>query len=112
MTKLRREVIIQNKQGLHARPAANFVQTANRFACEITVSKGGQVVNGKSIMGILMLGAGQGDPIQIEAIGADAQPAVEALAELVSRDEEPILKRFKPALTQERKGARAKERKS
>lgn len=82
-----KEVTIKNKQGLHARPAALFVQIANKFDAVITVKKGRQKVNGKSIMGILMLAAGQGSQIIIEADGDDAQDALDELERLVSKDE-------------------------
>jgi len=76
-------VVIKNKQGLHARPAALFVQIANKFNSEITISKGKQKVNGKSIMGIMMLEAGAGSKITIAANGDDAQKAVTDLAALL-----------------------------
>ncbi|MFA6142650.1 MAG: HPr family phosphocarrier protein [Candidatus Omnitrophota bacterium] len=79
-----KSVVINNKQGLHARPAALFVQIANKFSSEITVSKGKQKVNGKSIMGIMMLEAGVGSKITIIASGEDAQKAVADLAALLS----------------------------
>lgn len=82
-----RVVVIKNKQGLHARPAALFVQIANKFACEITVSKGRQKVNGKSIMGIMMLEAGAGSKITISANGEDAQNALVELEKLLSSDD-------------------------
>lgn len=90
MTKSRivkKNITVKNKQGLHARPAALFVQLANKFDSEITLTKGDQQVNGKSIMGILMLAAEKGSEIFIVAEGQDAQEAIEALEELVSRDE-------------------------
>ncbi|MBI4355633.1 MAG: HPr family phosphocarrier protein [Candidatus Omnitrophica bacterium] len=81
----RRTVKIQHRLGLHARPAALFVQLANRFESEITVVKGRRRVNGKSIMGLLTLAAGQGSSIRLEAQGGDALAAVEALAGLVTQ---------------------------
>lgn len=81
-----RVVIIKNKQGLHARPAALFVQTANRFDCDITISKGKIKVNGKSIMGIMMLEAGRGSKVTIAATGEKAQEAVEELEALLLSD--------------------------
>lgn len=104
MRIVRRQVVIQNKAGLHARPAANFVQIANQFLAEITVTKGVEAVNGKSIMGILMLGAGRGDTIQIEATGEDAPAAIERLIKVVLQDEEPVLKKIRGTLLRERKG--------
>ena len=74
---------IRNKFGLHARAAAQFVQLANKFDSEIFVDKNGQEVNGKSIMGILMLAASQGVEITVRAEGEDCEAAVGALGELV-----------------------------
>lgn len=74
---------IQNKLGIHARPAALFVKTANRFQCEILVEKDGERVNGKSIMGLMMLAAGPGSTIQVEATGADAVAALGEIEVLV-----------------------------
>jgi len=83
----RKSVIIQNKTGLHARPAAIFVQMANKFDSEITVKKGKQKINGKSIMGILMLAAGQGQEIIIIAEGPDAENAVLELEKILLTNE-------------------------
>ena len=74
-----RKIVIKNKLGLHARPAAMFVQIANKFDCGITVKKGRQTENGKSIMGIKMLAAGKGDTIHIRA---EVDGANKALLEL------------------------------
>ena len=82
-----KNVIIQNKTGLHARPAAVFVQIANKFDCEITVQKGKQKVNGKSIMGILMLAAGKGQEVIICAEGHDALAAVNELEKILLSNE-------------------------
>jgi phosphocarrier protein HPr len=82
-----KSVIIQNKSGLHARPAAVFVQMANKFDSEVTVKKGKQKVNGKSIMGILMLAAGQGQEIVIIAEGMDAENAVLELEKILLTNE-------------------------
>ena len=79
-----RELAIVNKRGLHARASAKFVQTVKQFGAEITVSRAGETVAGTSIMGLMMLGAGIGTTIQIEAEGEDAHAAVEALAALVA----------------------------
>jgi phosphocarrier protein HPr len=86
----RREVIVINKLGVHARPAAMFVKVANRFESDITVEKDGEEVNGKSIMGLMMLAAGQDARLIIIATGRDAQVAVNELAALFQRkfDEE------------------------
>jgi phosphocarrier protein len=88
--KLQKEVTILNKLGLHARPAAMFVRVANRHRAEIWIEKDGEQVNGKSIMGLMMLAAGQGSRIVISAEGADAQNALSELELLVQRrfDEE------------------------
>jgi phosphocarrier protein HPr len=84
------ETVIQNRLGLHARPAAMFVREANRHKCEIHVEKDGETINGKSIMGLMMLAAGMGSKIRIIASGPGAQEAVQALRQLVERkfDEE------------------------
>ncbi|MDP2577223.1 MAG: HPr family phosphocarrier protein [Gemmatimonadota bacterium] len=77
------QVTIVNVYGLHARPAAEFVKLANRFKSEIWVKKGDLEVNGKSIMGVMMLAAEKGARIEIRARGEDAEAAVSALVELV-----------------------------
>ena len=82
-----KKVIVKNKQGLHARPAAMFVQVANRFEANITVSRDEDKVNGKSIMGILMLGAEQGSEIILEAEGKDAEAALVELERIVNRED-------------------------
>lgn len=74
---------IQNELGLHARAAAHFVKIANRFRSSISVHKDSVAVNGKSIMGVLMLAAAKGTAITIEAEGSDAHQAVAALGELI-----------------------------
>jgi phosphocarrier protein len=74
---------IKNRLGLHARAAAQLVQTANRFKSEITIEKDGLEVNGKSIMGILMLAAAQGSRISVAVAGDDAQQALTALGQLI-----------------------------
>lgn len=74
---------IQNKQGLHARPAALLVQTANKFKCEVEILKGRQKVNGKSIMGIMTLAAGAGTAITVRTTGDDAQVALDELSRLI-----------------------------
>ncbi|MCC7205348.1 MAG: HPr family phosphocarrier protein [Phycisphaeraceae bacterium] len=83
--KVTQEVKIINRLGLHARPAMAFVDTANGFAARVRVTKGPQVVDGKSIMQVMMLAATQGTTLRIEADGPDAQEAVAALVELVRR---------------------------
>src|SRR3954470_6437186 len=77
-----REVVVQNKLGIHARPAAVFVKAANRFQCEIFVEKDGEKVNGKSIMGLMMLAAGPGSRLLICAEGQDASQALDELETL------------------------------
>jgi phosphocarrier protein len=79
----RREVIIRNKLGLHARAAARFVHTANRFRARVVVSRNGKAMDGKSILGILLLAASQGSRLELGAEGDDEEDAVAALAELV-----------------------------
>ena len=80
-----KEVKIQNVRGLHARATANFVKTADTFKSEIFVTnKDGLRVSGKSIMGLLMLGAPLGASLTLEAIGNDAEKALQALTELVN----------------------------
>jgi phosphocarrier protein len=79
----RREVAICNKLGLHARAAAKFVHLATRYVADVRVAKDGRVMDGKSIMGILLLSAAQGTTIVISADGPDEQDAISALVELV-----------------------------
>jgi phosphocarrier protein len=87
MALVRKKLIVKNKQGLHARPAALFVQVANKFDARITVKHGEEEVNGKSVMGILMLGAERGSQIVIEAEGDDAQKAILELENIVTKEE-------------------------
>lgn len=80
-----REIVVSNKLGLHARPAMQFVDTANQFESTVTVYKGGpepETADGKSVMQMIILAAVEGTPLRIEADGSDAQQAVEKLAEL------------------------------
>ncbi len=88
--RITKELIVLNKLGIHARPAALFVKTANRFDCDIFVEKDGEKVNGKSIMGLMMLAAGPGSRLMIEAEGHDAPKAVVEIELLIKRkfDEE------------------------
>ena len=81
--KLENELTIVNRLGLHARPAAMFVRIASRHRAEIWVSKEGEEVNGKSIMGLMMLAAGQGSRLRIRCDGPDADKAMEELEALV-----------------------------
>ena len=87
MTK---DFLVSNKLGIHARPAAMFVKTANRFSCDIFVEKDGEKVNGKSIMGLMMLAAGPGSKVTVHANGHDASQALAELETLINRkfDEE------------------------
>ena len=87
---LTKELTIANKSGIHARPAAMFVKIANRFGCDIFVEKDGEKINGKSIMGLMMLAAGPGSKVTLHVKGADAPAAIAELEELVKRkfDEE------------------------
>jgi phosphocarrier protein len=87
MASLHKKLTVKNKQGLHARPAALFVQIANKFDSRITVRRDKEEVNGKSIMGILMLGAEMGSEILIHAEGDDAELAIQELEKLVSNEE-------------------------
>ncbi|HEY7247024.1 MAG TPA: HPr family phosphocarrier protein [Xanthobacteraceae bacterium] len=75
---------ICNKRGLHARASAKFVQTVEKFEADVKVRRGQEVVGGTSIMGLMMLGAGPGTTITVEATGRDANEVIEALAALVS----------------------------
>jgi phosphocarrier protein HPr len=80
---LTRDFLVANKLGIHARPAAMFVKTANRFSCEIFVEKDGEKVNGKSIMGLMMLAAGPGSKLTVSAHGQDASQALTELEILI-----------------------------
>ena len=80
---LQKEFIINNKLGLHARPAALFVKVSNRFQSEIWVEKDDEQVNGKSIMGLMMLAAGQGSRVVVTAKGEDAEQAIEGIEALI-----------------------------
>lgn len=79
-----RSVQIVNKHGLHARPAAEIVKTASKFACDITISRDDLEVNGKSIMGVMMLAAECGATITLKANGGDADAALDAISALVA----------------------------
>ena len=78
-----RSVEVVNKRGLHARASAKFVKLASDFDAEVTVSREGQAVDARSIMGLMMLGAGPGSVLDISAEGSEAQAALTALCELV-----------------------------
>ena len=85
MDKAAKKLEIKNKLGLHARAAALLVQTVNRFEAEVKISKDGQVVNARSIMGVLTLAATQGSSIHVEARGKDAEEAVRAVEKLIEK---------------------------
>ena len=87
-----RTVVIKNKQGLHARPAALFVQIANKFDSDVTVIKGKTKVNGKSIMGIMILEAGKGSKVTVITKGQDAEKAMAELEALLLSDIEDAIK--------------------
>lgn len=80
---LHRSVLIKNRRGLHARAAAKFVTLAEQYAAEVEVLRDWQTVSARSIMGLMMLGAGKGSTLDLQADGADAADAIEALAGLV-----------------------------
>jgi phosphocarrier protein len=81
--KAERELTIINRLGLHARPAAMFVRVASRHRCEVWVAKEGEEISGKSIMGLMMLAAGQGSKLRVRAEGPDAVQALKELEELI-----------------------------
>ena len=82
-TKVTKEVEILNKLGLHARPCAKFVKLANTFRCEVWVLKDDDLVNGKSIMGLMMLAAGNGSRLKVTCEGTDANDALAAIEKLL-----------------------------
>jgi phosphocarrier protein HPr len=86
---LRRNVKVMNPLGLHARPASIFVKIANKFESEITVTKEDQTVNGKSIMGLLMLAAEQGSVVELSAEGRDAESALMELEKYLTQGIDP-----------------------
>jgi phosphocarrier protein len=85
MVKIAKKLEIKNKLGLHARAAALLVQTVNQFSAEVKLSKDGQVVDGRSIMGVLTLGATKGSKILVEARGKDAEDVVRAIERLIEK---------------------------
>ncbi len=80
---IKKKLTVKNQQGLHARPAALFVQVANKYDSRVTVRRDKEEVNGKSIMGILMLGAEKGSQIVIEVEGDDAETAIQELEKII-----------------------------
>ena len=83
--KIEKEITVINRLGLHARPAAMFVRIASRYRSEIWVEKEGEQINGKSIMGLMMLAAGQGSKLLIRCEGPDADRAMQELEDLINR---------------------------
>ena len=81
---LKQEVEIINRLGLHARASSKFTQAAGRFQCEVWVTRKGRRVNGKSIMGLMMLAAAQGTLIELETDGTDEQAAMQTLLDLIN----------------------------
>ncbi len=89
MPRCKQKITITNPHGLHARPASLFVQLANRYRCQIRLRKGAEEVDGKSIMGLLMLALEQGHTVELSTDGPDAEAAAGALSQFLQRDEEP-----------------------
>jgi len=83
--KFGKELVVQNRLGLHARPSAMFVKVCSRFKCDVWVEKDGERVNGKSIMGLMMLAAGHGSKLLVSCEGPDADRALEEIEALVMR---------------------------
>jgi len=81
---IEKKIVIKNKQGLHARPAALFVQIANKYESDVVIKKGKQEVNGKSIMGIMTLAAEKGSLIHIKINGLDAEEAMQELEQIIA----------------------------
>ena len=86
MSKVTKEIVIKNSQGLHARPAAMLVQIASRYNSTVTLIKDGEQVNAKSIMGVLVLGAQQGTKIIVEAQGDDAPAVIIEIEKLLTQE--------------------------
>jgi phosphocarrier protein len=91
VNEIERRVVVANRLGLHARPAAELVKVAARFESEITLSKDKMEVNGKSIMGVMTLAAECGAEVVVRAEGQDAEQAAEALVDLLSRDLKEVI---------------------
>ena len=92
MGRIEKQVIVANKKGLHARPAALFVQLADKFDVAVTIAKGEERVNGKSIMGLLMLGAQHQTPLTVIVDGQDAQSAMMEFEAFFGKQEEELIK--------------------
>ena len=90
---LKRRVKIKNPQGLHARPASLFVKIANKYDAEVTVKKGGESVNGKSIMGLMTLAANRGSVLEIRTSGPEAGPAMDELERFSLNDSDEDTKK-------------------
>lgn len=84
-SEITRDLVVSNKLGIHARPAAMFVKIASKFESDVFVEKDGERVNGKSIMGLMMLAAGPGSKLRLIVSGADAQQAVAEIEALLKR---------------------------
>lgn len=84
--RVAKDLTVSNKLGIHARPASMFVKVASQYTCEILVEKDGEQVNGKSIMGLMMLAAGPGSRIRVQADGKDAEAALEDIQALIERN--------------------------
>jgi phosphocarrier protein len=82
---MKRQFVVINKLGIHARPAAMFVKIANRFGCSVMVEKDGEEVNGKSIMGLMMLAAGPGSTISVTCEGDESEAALNEIDALIKR---------------------------
>ncbi len=91
MPRIERQMIITNKKGLHARPAALFVQIANKYQASVMVANGAEKVNGRSIMGLLTLGAQYQTPLTLTVEGDDAQVAIEEFEAFFSKQDEELL---------------------
>ena len=83
--KIAKEITILNRLGLHARPSAMFVKTCNRHKADVWVEKDGEQVNGKSIMGLMMLAAGQGSKLRVTCEGPDAEKALQDIENIIER---------------------------
>ena len=90
MSKIEKEIIVMNKKGIHARPAALFVQLTDKFDAAVTITQGEEKVNGKSIMGLLTLGAHHQSLLKVEVEGNDAAKAMEAIEVFFSKQEEEL----------------------
>jgi phosphocarrier protein len=84
MQHMAKELTIQNRLGLHARPSAMFVKVCSRFRCDVWVEKDGERVNGKSIMGLMMLAAGHGSKLQVVCEGPDCDRALQEIEALIN----------------------------